>query len=144
MKRVLVIDDDPAIARLVQTALWNADVEHTLEYCSDGSQGRLMAARGGYDLITLDLAMPFMDGTEALREMRGNPKSASIPTVVITALEDAQLHQQVKELGAAAVITKPFEIWELVSILKLVMAGQEVKPPTPPGEGDAPGMPRVG
>ncbi len=138
MKRVLVIDDELSVARLVRAALQAADVEHTLEFCTDGGQGSTKAAQGEYDLVTLDLAMPFVDGVSALEEMKRNPKSARIPVVVVTALTDRALHRRARELGAAAVITKPFELWELVSVLRLVLAGGEVQPPSGPGREAAP------
>jgi two-component system OmpR family response regulator len=134
MRKVLVIDDDPAIARLVGAALEKRKLDHDLEYCGDGGQGRLKAAAGGYDLIVLDLAMPFMDGVAALAEMRRNPKSRAVPVVVVTALTDPALHQQVRDLGAVAVITKPFEHWELADAVRLVLAGDELQPPAGPPE----------
>ena len=137
MKSILVIDDDPSIARLVSAALDKTDVTHRIDYCSDGGQGRAKAAQGQYDLIALDLAMPFMDGVEALEEIKRNPKSAQIPVVVITGLKDPALHAKVEQLGAIATVTKPFKVWDLVSIFRLVFAGNQSKPPDDVGEGPA-------
>jgi DNA-binding response OmpR family regulator len=128
MKRVLVVDDDPAIARLVGAALKEADVEHSLDYCSDGGQGRLKAAGGEYDLVTLDLAMPFVGGVEALGEMKRHPRASRIPVIVITALQDPGLHDRVKAMGAAAVIQKPFELWQLIDAVRLIFAGNKLTP----------------
>jgi CheY-like chemotaxis protein len=133
VKRVLVVDDDPAVARLVSAALARAEVEHQVDYCSDGGQARTKAAQEQYDLIALDLAMPFMNGVEALEEMKRNPKSAQTPVVVITALQDPALHSQVKQLGAVATVTKPFKVWDLVSIFRLVFAGDQSKSLTDAG-----------
>jgi CheY-like chemotaxis protein len=137
MKRILVIDDDPPVARIVKAALDIVKVEHVLDYCNDGGQGRAKAAQGAYDLICLDLSMPFMDGFEALGEMKRNPKSAQIPVVVITGEQEPEIHQRVMELGAAAIVTKPFEPMQLGSILQQVWAGEEPEPPrgTSPGGG---------
>jgi len=137
MKRILVIDDDPPVARMIEVTLEMARVEHALDYCSDGGQGRAKAAQGGYDLICLDLSMPFMDGFEALGEMKRNPKSAQIPVVVITGAQEPEVHQRVMELGAAAIVTKPFDPMQLGSVLQQVWAGEEPEPPrgTSPGGG---------
>ena len=137
MKRILVIDDDPPVARMIEIALEMAKVEHVLDYCSDGGQGRAKAGQGGYDLICLDLSMPFMDGFEALGEMKRNPKSAQIPVVVITGEQEPEIHQRVMELGAAAIVTKPFEPVQLGSILQQVLRGEQPEPPrgTSPGGG---------
>ena len=135
MKKVLVIDDDAHIARLVKAALDIVKVEHALDYCSDGGQGRGKALRGGYDLICLDLSMPFMDGFEALEEIKQHSKSAHIPVVVITGEQEPEVHQRVMKLGAAAIVTKPFEPLYLAEILQQVLAGQEPEPPHGAGPG---------
>ncbi len=129
MKRILVIDDDPPIARMIGAALAAAQVEHSLDYCSDGAQGRMKAAEGGYDLITLDLHMPLMGGIEALREMKRNERSAQIPVVVVSGQQDPAFHKRAMELGAAAVVTKPFRPTDLGSLLRKVLSGEPVEPP---------------
>lgn len=122
MKRVLVVDDEAPVARLVSAALKRVEIEHTLDYCSDGAQGRARAAQGGHDLIILDLAMPFMDGVAALEEIKRNPKSSRIPVVVLTAMRDSALHARVTELGAAALVTKPCKVGELGAILRIALS----------------------
>ena len=134
MKKVLVIDDEPPVARLIAAALKSAGVEHSLDYCSDGAQGRAKAAQGQYDLITLDLHMPLMGGVEALREMKRDPKSAHIPVVVVTGQHDPAFHKRVMELGAAALITKPFQIDQLGTILGQVLAGEHIEPVASPDQ----------
>jgi len=126
MKRILVIDDDPPVARIVKAALDIVKVEYALDYCSDGGQGRAKAAPGGYDLICLDLSVPFMDGFDALGEMKRNPKSALIPAVVITGAQEPEIRHRVMELGAAAVFTKPFEPVCLGHLLQHTLAGGQV------------------
>jgi len=134
MKRILVIDDEPPVARLVSAALKRVEIEHTLDYSSDGAQGRAKAARGEHDLIVLDLAMPLMDGIAALEEVRGNPKSSGIPVVVLTGMHDRALHDRVAELGAVVVITKPCDVHELGTILRSALGE---KPPFSRGKGAA-------
>ena len=136
MKKILVIDDEAPVARLIGAALTSAGVEHTIDYCSDGGQGRARAAQGQHDLITLDLHMPLMGGMEALKEIKQNPKSAAIPVVVITAQQDSAFHKRAKEFGAATVVPKPFRPDDLGSILSQVLAGADVELPEPRGEQD--------
>ncbi len=138
MKRILVIDDDPPIARMIGATLKAADVEHSLDYCSDGAQGLIKAVQGGYDLITLDLHMPFMGGVEALREIGRNAKSAQTPVVVISGQQDPAFHQRVMELGAVAVVMKPFGPTDLGNLLRQILSGEPVEPP-PTGEVAEPG-----
>jgi CheY-like chemotaxis protein len=127
MKTVLVIDDEPPIARLVAAALKSAGVEHTVDYYSDGAQGKIRAAEGDYDLITLDINMPLMDGFEALEEMKSNPQSADTPVVVLTAEDDDAVHRGLTSAGAAAVVTKPVRIEDLGKLLSRVLSGESVE-----------------
>jgi len=138
VKRILVIDDEAFVARLIGQVLQAANVEHILEYCSDGGLGRAMADQGHYDLITLDLGMPHMDGVEALQELKRNPKSAHIPVVVVTGKRNPYLHERVMELGAVAVVTKPFDTRELGNILRLIIARAEAEPPNSRGPSSLP------
>jgi CheY-like chemotaxis protein len=133
MRKILVIDDEAPIARLITTVLKSTGIEHTMDYCSDGAQGKIKAAQGEYDLISLDINMPLMDGVEALEEMKGNPKSAGIPVVVITADEDPDLHARLLSAGAAAVVTKPAPAEDLGKLLEQVLAGGDVRPLSAPG-----------
>ncbi len=141
MARVLVIDDDPLIPRLVGAALKENQLDHSIEYCSDGGQGRLKAAGGGYDLIVLDLNMPFMDGVAALEDMKLNPKSAATPVIVLTALTDSAVLSKVKTLGAVAVIHKPFQHWDLANAVRLVLAGPAAGKNSASRPGPADGLP---
>jgi len=125
VKRILLIDDEPVVARLMTEVLKRANLECSIDYCSDGGQGRAKAAQGQYDLISLDLAMPLMDGMEALEEIKRNPKSANIPVIVVTARRDEALHQRALALGAVAVVTKPFNVWDLGNTVRLVLAGSK-------------------
>jgi CheY-like chemotaxis protein len=127
MKRILVVDDDAAVARSIGTALKTTDIEHSVDYCSDGAQGKARAAQGQYDLITMDIHMPLMGGVEALREIKANPKSAHIPVIVVTGQHEEVFHRRVLTLGAAAVITKPFDVKELGSLLGEVLSGELVE-----------------
>ena len=122
MKRILVVDDEAWVARLIKAALDAAQIEHVMDYCSDGGQGKVKAKQGGYDLITLDLSMPIMGGLGALDEIKRSKKGAAIPVVVITAETDPVVHRRVVEMGAAAILTKPFEAAELTSLLSMVLA----------------------
>lgn len=127
MKKVLVIDDELSVARLIRAALTVAGVPYSLEFCTDGGQGRVKATQAQYDLITLDLAMPLVDGIETLERIKQDPRSASAPVVVVTALTDPAIHYRARELGAAAVLTKPFQLWELVSLFRLLLAGAQAE-----------------
>jgi CheY-like chemotaxis protein len=66
-----------------------------------------------------------MDGFEALEQMRNNPKCANVPVIVITSHQDPEMHRRALELGAMAVLTKPFQLQAVGDILAKALAGGE-------------------
>jgi DNA-binding response OmpR family regulator len=130
-RRVLVVDDEPTIAHLVRASLMSADIRCDVEYCSDGIQGLARATEGRYDLITLDRNMPRMGGLDTLKAIRRNRRSADTPVVMITAQKDQQFERHAIELGAAAVISKPFRPQQLATILRAVLSRDRTDPPVP-------------
>jgi CheY-like chemotaxis protein len=61
------------------------------------------------DLIILDLNMPVLDGREALRILKWNPKTSQIPVVILTSVADEDEAMYAKDTGAAAYLTKPIQ-----------------------------------
>ena len=66
------------------------------------------------DLVLCDLMMPDMDGYQTLQAIRGNPSTAWLPVIVLTARDDDQCQSKALELGATDYVTKPFKIADLV------------------------------
>lgn len=116
-----MVDDEPAIAHLVRVSLKAADCPCTVEYCSDGVQGRLRATQERYDLITLDRNMPRAGGIDALKAIRQDPRSANTPVVIITAQADRRFEHDARELGATAVLAKPFRPQQLARALRQIL-----------------------
>lgn len=82
--RILIIDDQPESTRLLKEALDNTG-QYRVFAAHSGLEGISMIARRRPDLVILDLRMPEMDGFAVLQELQGNPETASIPIVVVTA-----------------------------------------------------------
>jgi len=121
MARVLVADDDPAMLSAV------ADVIAGLgcDVSQAGSGAELidqLASEGLFDLIVSDISMPWIDGLKALRSMR--TAGLATPVIVMTALKDERIPDQVRALGPNAVLLrKPFELDELeAAVAKLIPA----------------------
>ena len=68
MAKILIVDDEPRIRELIRENLQYSG--YTCEEAGDGSAALSLLTGGGYDLVILDLMMPFMDGMTCLREMR--------------------------------------------------------------------------
>ncbi|MCH7232294.1 response regulator transcription factor [Glycomyces sp. L485] len=114
--RVLVVDDDPALADVVARYLRREGFE--VDYASDGATGLQRALSTLPDLVVLDLMMPGMDGFEVCRRLR---RSTSIPVVMLTALGEENDRISGLDLGADDYITKPFSPRELAARVRAVL-----------------------
>lgn len=104
--RVLLVDDDEAIRYVVAEAL--LDEGFSVRTASDGQQALALLANWRPDVIVLDLMMPGMDGWAFRAEQRARGLALDIPLVVLSASRRAP--DSAEELGAAAVLAKPFEL----------------------------------
>lgn len=130
MKKVLVIEDDPDIARLIDINLHDRGYE--VELVSDGSVGLNRAREDRYDLIILDIMLPGMDGFEVCRRIRG--ADPSTPILVLSARSEEFDKVLGLELGADAYMTKPFSVRELLARMKALFRRIEVDRETAPTE----------
>jgi len=107
--RILIAEDDPALARLYVAYAQNRGLSALL--ARDGAETLLAAATELPDLILLDVLMPKLDGRDVLRQLKANPKTAAIPILVISALAgDQNLRDLLLELGAWDVLEKPVDL----------------------------------
>lgn len=118
-RKVLVVDDEPHIVRLVSFALSNHGFD--VIDASDGEQAIEIARRERPDIILMDVMMPVMDGLEASRRLKGDPETAAIPIVMLSA--KSQKYEQAAGLegGAERYIVKPFTPKELVGEVHAIL-----------------------
>lgn len=112
MTRVMVVDDEPDIRRLVCFSLSRHGFE-TIEAC-DGFSAVTMAHQEHPDLILMDVMMPVLNGFEAVQKLKADPDTADIPVVMLSAKSQQYEQDAGLELGAARYICKPFTPAELV------------------------------
>jgi CheY-like chemotaxis protein len=106
--RVLVIDDEANIRRIVQLALGRVGAMDVVEAPS-GPEGLQKALETRPDAILLDVMMPGLDGPETLAALRRNPETSAIPVIFLTAKARLADLRELHGLGAARVLTKPFD-----------------------------------
>ncbi len=116
--RILVVEDDPDIAELVEHHLSRAGYDTSV--VGSGTDA-LEQIRRRPDLVVLDLMLPGLSGFEICRLMRGDPQTASVPIIMLTARADEEARIQGLELGADDYVTKPFSPRELVARLRAVL-----------------------
>lgn len=116
--RILVIDDEPAIRRLIEILL---SKKYDLELAVNGVDGLVKARTFSPDLILLDLFMPEMDGFEVCEKLKLDPQTADIPVAMFTAMARKHERDRGRDVGAVAYIAKPFLPRELMQRIDLLL-----------------------
>lgn len=104
MAKILIVDDEPRIRELIREHLQYAG--YTCEEAADGSAALAQVTSSSFDLVILDLMMPFMDGMTCLREMRG--RHINTPVIILTARGEEYDKLAGLEAGADDYVVKPF------------------------------------
>jgi len=117
MQRILVVEDEPAIALGLKNDLTLEGYD--VEVARDGEIGFERAAAGGFDLVVLDVMLPKKDGFEVCRELRR--RKARVPIILLTARAGEAEKVLGLELGADDYVTKPFSPLELRARIKAVL-----------------------
>jgi CheY-like chemotaxis protein len=109
--RVLVVDDEPDIREALVDLL--EDEGYEADGASEGAEALAKARALHPGLVLLDLMMPGMNGWEFRAKQREDPELAEIPVVVLSAMSTPQAIE-----GAAAYLTKPFEVNDLITTIR--------------------------
>jgi DNA-binding response OmpR family regulator len=126
--RVLVVDDDPLLVRLVRTHLEKAG--YKVSTAADGEQALEVAANELPDLVVLDLMIPKLDGFEVCRRIR---EFSLVPVVMLTARGEPVDRLRGFEMGADDYLAKPFVPAELLARVRAVLRrSQQGSPPSTP------------
>jgi CheY-like chemotaxis protein len=112
LRTVLYVDDEPDIREVVQMSL-GLIATLTVHVCESGERALTLLPQLKPDLVLLDVMMPGMDGPATLARMRANPALQDIPVIFVTAKAMPQEVQRFRDLGAVAVIAKPFDPMKL-------------------------------
>jgi len=118
--RILLIEDDPDIQRMVQLSL-KFQGGHEVSVASGVQEGIEKAEREKPDLILLDVMMPEMDGYETCRRLKANPATASIPVVFLSARAQQSEIEKGRSLGAIGYLVKPFDPMTLSDQLQAML-----------------------
>ena len=116
MKKVLLIEDEPQIARFVQLELQHEGYDVMLAY--DGREGLEVFKASSFDVVLLDIMLPSLNGIEVLRRIRF---TSSVPIIMLTARDSVMDKVSGLDNGADDYITKPFAIEELLARLRTVL-----------------------
>ena len=120
MSRILIVDDQNDIRRLIRMSLELDD--HEIHEASDGAQGLAKAQALRPDLILMDVMMPGgIDGLQACRQLKADPALAHARVVLLTARSQSNDRQAGQDAGADAYLVKPFSPLELIELTEKLL-----------------------
>ncbi len=124
--RVLVIDDDPTIARIAKLTLKNQGYEVVI--AEDTKNGLKELFKETTDLLLLDYMLPEQNGISFLKDIRSEPELCNLPVIMLTTIGSSDVVQAAKLLGANDFITKPFTLETLVERVSRLVPIHEDEP----------------
>lgn len=126
--KILLVEDNPADARLVKDAVTECPGFHHVYVVEDGMEAMAWLRREGDalanprpDLILLDLNLPRKDGRAVLREVKADPAIRSIPVIVLTSTQAEQEVRLAYDHGAAAYCIKPHDLDEYLTLIHRIV-----------------------
>ncbi len=120
MAKILVVEDEPKIARFVELELKYEGYE--VELASDGRMGLDKALHNNVDLVLLDIMLPGLSGIEVCRRVR---MESQVPIIMLTAKDDVTDKVAGLDMGADDYMTKPFAIEELLARIRVALSRQK-------------------
>ncbi|MCK4863608.1 MAG: response regulator [Dehalococcoidales bacterium] len=127
-KKILVIEDDPAISRLVDYSLRHEG--YAVVSASNGLEGIRKAHNDRPDLIILDVMLPGMDGFEICHRLRAEPDTAQLPILMFSAKAQEVDKDTGLKVGADDYLTKPAAPAEIISRVEALLAKKKRAAPT--------------
>ncbi|TMQ01237.1 MAG: response regulator [Verrucomicrobia bacterium] len=115
-RKILIVDDEPFMLRLIQHHLENAGYE--MIKARNGREAIEAAIRERPFLVVMDAMMPNMDGFTALRKLKEEPATRDIPVIMLTANPHKFGREEAETSGAAIFLTKPFSPTQLLEEIR--------------------------
>lgn len=116
MPKIMVVDDEPDVVRLVEFILQKEGFEVVTS--SDGRTALDMLEPEKPDLVILDIMMPLMDGMEVLRQIRSHRTTSRVPVIMLTAKTASVTVDEARQLWVSDYVMKPFDPEKLVVKVK--------------------------
>jgi CheY-like chemotaxis protein len=130
---ILIVEDQPLNRKLVRDVL-QARGYRTLE-CETGEEGVQLARTHRPALVLMDIQLPGINGIEALRQLRAEPATRSIPVIAVTASAMQQNRQLILEAGFDAYQPKPIDVKAFLLAVRDVLDRRGKRPPGDAGDG---------
>ncbi len=118
-KTILTVDDSASIRQMVSFTL--KDAGYAVTEAVDGQDGLDKANAGSFNLIFTDQNMPRLDGLTLIKQLRGLPKYASVPILMLTTESSDAMKAQGRAAGATGWLVKPFDPQKLLEVVRKVI-----------------------
>ncbi len=115
--RLLLVEDDPDLARQLATAL--KDAGYAVDVAHDGEEGHFLGDTEPYDAVVLDLGLPVMDGVSVLKKWRADGRN--MPVLILTARDQWSEKVAGFDAGADDYVAKPFQMEEVLARLRAII-----------------------
>ncbi|MCG3210916.1 MAG: Regulatory protein AtoC [Anaerolineae bacterium] len=124
--RVLYVEDEADLRQLLSTMF--ELMGYHVQCADNGQTGTEQAKIWQPDVILMDLRMPVMSGSEAIKIIRSDPHTAHIPIFVLSAYTDAKTREECRQVGATRFFTKPISVAQInEAILETLQSTREVR-----------------
>src|SRR5687767_9482810 len=105
--KLLIAEDDRDLAETMREIL---EEDFAVDVAANGSEAVALARDGRPDVVVMDARMPEMDGLDACRELRDDPRTADLPIIVVTGGSEPELANAAFDAGATDYLPKPFSL----------------------------------
>lgn len=140
---IILVEDDDGHATLVERNLRRAGLDNGFVRLRDGQQALdfLFSGDASCDscILLLDIKMPRVDGVEVLRRLKSDPRTATLPVVMLTTTDDPREVERCYQLGCNVYVTKPVEYEQFIEAVKrlgfflqVVKVPPRIPPASPP------------
>jgi len=126
---ILLVEDDPGHARLIEKNLRRSGITNQLVTVGDGQQALdYLHGEGAYEgtgaasplLVLLDLNLPVLDGYQVLKRMKADQRTKHIPVIILTTTDDTREVKRCYDLGCNVYITKPVDYQEFSDAIRKI------------------------
>ena len=117
--RILLVEDDGSIARVIAIAMQDLGVPYLLDQAFSADEGLELWGRQPYDLVLSDYNLRGMNGITLIETLKA--EVSDLPTILFTAYDDSQVRRAAKRVGVTRFLAKPFMIDEIIDLVRALL-----------------------
>lgn len=123
--RILLVEDDGSIARIIAIAMQDVGVPFHLDQAYSAEEGIELWRQQPYDLVLSDYNLRGMNGIAMIATLKAD--NPNLPTILFTAYDDAPVRREAKQVGVSRFIAKPFVIEEFIHLVRKLLPANNIE-----------------